>query len=323
MKAIVITEPGTPNVLRLQERETPQPREGEVLIRVRAAGVNLPDVAQRKGYYPAPPGVPADIPGLELAGTIEVCGQDVKRWKKGDAVCALISGGGYAEYAVAAEGCCLPIPKGLDFTEAGILPETVFTVWHNVFQRGNLKKGEHFLVHGGSGGIGTTAIQLARAMGARVFATAGSAEKCTACRQLGADRCINYRQEDFEAELKEEGVDVILDMIGGDYVAKGLRLLQADGRMVFINAMKGGVVLLNVLEMMQKRITLTGSTLRNRDVAFKSALAAEVEKWVWPLIENGNFKPVLFKSYPWEEAAEAHRLMESSGHIGKIVLIVP
>ncbi len=323
MEAVVITQPGEPDVLQLQQRPTPQPGAGEVLIGVKAAGVNRPDVAQRKGHYPPPAGASPDIPGLEVAGIIEACGQGVSRWKRGDSVCALVSGGGYAQYALAAEGCCLPLPDTLDFVQASSLPETVFTVWHNVFQRGGLKKGEHFLVHGGSSGIGTTAIQLARAIGARVFATAGSEEKCAACRDLGADRCINYREHDFEAALKGEGIDVILDMVGGDYVAKGLRLLNTDGRMVFINAMKSGEALVNVLDIMRKRLTLTGSTLRNRDVAFKSALAGEVEKWVWPIIHQGGFRPVVYKTFPLEEAAEAHRLMESSRHIGKIVLVAP
>lgn len=322
MKAVVITQPGAPDVLQLQERPTPQPQAGEVLIKVRAAGINRPDVAQRKGHYPPPPGAPQDIPGLEVAGVVEECGPQVSRWKKGDAVCALISGGGYAEFALAPEGCCLPVPEGRSFAEAASLPETVFTVWHNVIQRGGLKQGERFLVHGGSSGIGITAIQLAKAVGATVYATAGSAGKCRACADLGAERCINYRQEDFEAVLKGEGVDVILDMVGGDYVAKGLRLLNVDGRMVFINAMKGGEAQVNVLDIMRKRLTVTGSTLRNRAVTFKSALAAEVEKNVWPLIQKRQFKPVIYKTFPLGQAAEAHRLMESSEHIGKIVLVV-
>lgn len=322
MKAVVITQPGAPDVLQLQERPTPQPQAGEVLIKVRAAGINRPDVAQRKGHYPPPPGAPQDIPGLEVAGVVEECGPQVSRWKKGDAVCALISGGGYAEFALAPEGCCLPVPEGRSFAEAASLPETVFTVWHNVIQRGGLKQGERFLVHGGSSGIGITAIQLAKAVGATVYATAGSAGKCRACADLGAERCINYRQEDFEAVLKGEGVDVILDMVGGDYVAKGLRLLNVDGRMVFINAMKGGEAQVNVLDIMRKRLTVTGSTLRNREVTFKSALAAEVEKNVWPLIQKRQFKPVIYKTFPLGQAAEAHRLMESSEHIGKIVLVV-
>lgn len=309
---MVITQPGGPEVLQVEERPAPQPQEGEVLIRVRAAGVNRPDVVQRKGAYPA----------LEVAGIVEACGPGLSRWKEGDAVCALLSGGGYAEYAVAPQGCCLPLPEGWDFAQSASLPETVFTVWHNVFQRGQLKKGEHFLVHGGSSGIGTTAIQLARAFGAVVFATAGTEEKCRACIDLGADKCVHYRQEDFEIVLQSEGVDVILDMVGGDYVAKGLRLLREEGRMVFINAMQGSMAQVNVLEIMRKRLTLTGSTLRSRDVAFKSRLAAEVETKVWPIIQKGQFKPVIYQTFPLAEAAQAHGLMETSQHIGKIVLLV-
>jgi putative PIG3 family NAD(P)H quinone oxidoreductase len=256
-----------------------------------------------------------------VAGIIEQCGPQVNRWKKGDEVCALLSGGGYAEYALAYEGTCLPVPGGWNFVQASSLPETVFTVWHNVFQRGRLKRGEHFLVHGGSSGIGITAIQLAKILGAKVFATAGSEEKCNACLQLGADRCINYNKEDFEEALGTVGVDVILDMVGGDYVSKGIRLLHMEGRMVFINAMRGGDVQLNVLNIMRKRLTLTGSTLRNREVSFKAQLAAEVEKQVWPLLEKGQFKPVIYKTFPLQNAAEAHRLMETSEHIGKIVLV--
>lgn len=322
MKAVVISRPGGPEILALQDRPAPQPKGGEVLIRVKAAGVNRPDVAQRKGHYPAPAGAPPDIPGLEVAGIVEGCGPEVTRWKAGDVVCALISGGGYAGYAVAPEGSCLPLPGGWSFAQAASMPETVFTVWHNVFQRGRLKKGEHFLVHGGSSGIGTTAIQLARAFGAKVFATAGTAEKCAACSDLGADRCINYRQEDFETVLKAEGVDVILDMVGGDYTAKGLRLLNVEGRMVFINAMKGATAEVNIVDIMRKRLTITGSTLRNRDTAFKSALAREVEQQVWPLLAKGQFRPVIYKTFALAEAADAHRLMESSEHIGKIVLLV-
>lgn len=321
MKAIVITEAGEPNVLKVQERSIPTPGNGEVLIKVKAAGVNRPDVAQRKGQYPPPPGASQDIPGLEVAGVVEACGAGPSRWKKGDAVCALIGGGGYADYTLAAEGTCLPLPAGFSFAEASSLPETVFTVWHNVFERGELKKGESFLVHGGSSGIGTTAIQLAKAFGATVFATAGSDAKCGACLALGADRCINYKEADFEDVLKKEGVDVILDMVGGDYIEKGLRLLKMEGRMVFINAMRGGLSQINALDIMRKRLTLTGSTLRNREVEFKSRLAKEVEKHVWPVIEKGQFKPVIYKTFRLDQAADAHRLMESSEHIGKIVLV--
>ena len=321
LKAVVITQPGAPDVLQLQERPTPQPQSDEVLIRVMAAGVNRPDVAQRKGHYPAPAGAPQDIPGLEVAGIIEQCGSKVTRWKKGDEVCALLNGGGYAEYALAPEGTCISLPRGWNFAQASSLPETVFTVWHNVFERGQLKREEHFLIHGGSSGIGITAIQLAKAWGAKVFATAGSEEKCQACLSLGADKCINYKKDDFEEVLQPLGVDVILDMVGGDYVAKDIRLLKVEGRVVFINAMQGGNTQLNVLDIMRKRLTLTGSTLRNREVNFKTRLAFEVQKHVWPLLEKGQFTPVIYKTFPLQEAAEAHRLMESSEHIGKIVLL--
>jgi NADPH2:quinone reductase len=321
VKALIITQPGAPDVLRVQQRPVPQPKSDEVLIKVMAAGVNRPDIAQRKGSYPPPAWAPQDIPGLEVAGIVEQRGSQVERWNKGDEVCALIGGGGYAEYTVAHEGTCLPIPGGWSFIEASSLPETVFTVWHNVFQRGQLKRNEHFLVHGGSSGIGITAIQLAKAFGAKVFATAGSEEKCKACIALGADACVNYKTEDFEQTLKSEGVDVILDMIGGDYVSKGLRLLNEEGRMVFINAMKEESIQLNVLDVMRRRLTITGSTLRNRDVKFKNEVAAEVEKNVWPLLEKGQFKPVIYKTFKLEKAAEAHRLMESSEHIGKIILV--
>lgn len=321
MKAIIITNPGEPGVLQAAERPVPVPLENEVLISIKAAGINRPDIAQRQGRYPAPEGAPADIPGLEVSGIIEECGKDVTRWKIGDAVCALLSGGGYAEFATVPAGQCLAMPKGFSFIEAASLPETVFTVWHNVFQRGALKPGENFLVHGGSSGIGVTAIQLATALGATVFATAGSEEKVKACEDLGADKCVNYKVDDFEKILEPEGMDVILDMIGGDYVPKNIRLLRPDGRMVFINAMKGAEMNLSIRDIMKKRLTISGSTLRNRDTAFKSALATEIETMVWPLIEQGKFKPVIYKTFPLYEAAKAHELMESSSHIGKIVLV--
>jgi NADPH:quinone reductase len=322
MKAIVITRPGGPEVMQLQERPVPEPGEGEVLIRVKAAGINRPDIFQRQGNYPPPPWASPDIPGLEVAGIIEKCGAGISRWKPGDSVCALLSGGGYAEYVAVPGGQCLPVRQAWSFAEAASLPETVFTVWHNVFQRGKLQKGERFLVHGGSGGIGITAIQLAKAFGARVFTTAGSEEKCAACLAAGADRAINYKQEDFEAVLQEEGVDVILDMIGGEYIPKNIRLLRPDGRMVFINSSKGSKGEFDAHILMVKRLTITGSTLRARDTAFKSGLAAEVESNVWPLLEQGDFKPVIYKEFPLEAAVQAHELMESSDHIGKIVLVV-
>lgn len=322
MKAIIITEHGPPGVLQIQERPVPVPGNNEVLIRVKAAGVNRPDIMQRKGAYPAPAGAPADIPGLEVAGIIEECGTGVSHWKRGDNVCALLAGGGYAEFVTVEEGQCLPVPRGLSFEEAASLPETVFTVWHNVFQRGLLKAGEHFLVHGGSSGIGITAIQLAKHMGAVVFTTAGSQDKCSACLSLGADRCINYKEEDFELALVNDGVDVILDMVGGDYFQKNISLLRSEGRMVFINAMKGNPTELNVMQIMQKRLNITGSTLRPRATTFKTALAKEIEANVWPLIETGKFKPVIYRSFPLQKADKAHELMESSGHIGKLVLII-
>jgi len=320
MKAIVINSPGGPEVLQISERNKPEPAEGEVLIAVRAAGVNRPDVLQRKGLYAAPAGVPHDIPGLEVAGIIESCGSETGRWKKGDAVFALLGGGGYAEYVLSDSRHCLPVPEGWSFEEACSLPETVFTVWHNVFERGRLQPGETFLVHGGSSGIGVTAIQLAAAIGARVFATAGSAEKCDACEKLGAEKCINYKEEDFEEILKDIGADVILDMVGGDYAPKNTRLLKEDGRLVYINSMKGNKAEYEVMELMRKRLTITGSTLRSRDAQFKAMLAASVEKYVMPLIANGKFRPVIYKVFDFTQAAEAHALMESSEHTGKIVL---
>ncbi|RYE28052.1 MAG: NAD(P)H-quinone oxidoreductase [Sphingobacteriaceae bacterium] len=320
MKAIIITEPGEPEVLKIQEREIPQPKANEVLIKVKAAGINRPDVFQRKGNYPPPADAPQDVPGLEVAGIIAALGSNVTQWEVGSQVCALLGGGGYAEYAVADARHCLPVPAGWTFTEAASLPETVFTVWHNVFMRGGLKAGEIFLVHGGSSGIGITAIQLAKAFGATVYTTAGSDNKCKTCQNLGAKRSINYKKEDFELVLKDIGVDVILDMIGGDYIPKNLRILKPDGRLVYINAMKGGKAEVDVTDLMKKRLTLTGSTLRNRDADFKAQLTVEIKENIWPIIEAGKFKPVIFKTFKPEDAAAAHRLMESSEHIGKIIL---
>ena len=322
MNAIVIKLPGGPEVLQPHTRPTPQPAAHEVLIRVRAAGVNRPDVLMRQGKYAGTGDVAGLVPGLEIAGTVEQCGADVTRWYPGDAVCALLPEGGYAEFAVADARHCLPVPAGLSLIEAAALPETVFTVWHNVFQRGNLQPGETLLVHGGSSGIGTTAIQLARALGSRVATTAGDETKCAACRGLGADWAINYKTEDFEQVLNAEGVDVILDMIGGEYIAKNLRLLNDDGRLIFVNAMQGGQGDFNALEVMRRRLTISGSTLRPRSADFKAALAAEVERHVWPLIATGKFRPVIYQTFPLAEAAAAHKLMESSAHIGKIVLEV-
>jgi NADPH2:quinone reductase len=321
MKAIVIVKPGGPESLELRERPIPEVGPTEVLIHIKAAAVNRPDIAQRKGHYPPPPGAPQDIPGLDVAGIVEDCGPAVRRWKPGDSVCALLSGGGYAEYAAVDEGQCLPIPKGWDIESASSLPETVFTVWQSVFQRGHLTAGEHFLVHGGSGGIGITAIQLAKAFGARVFATAGSAGKCDACLSLGASICVNYREEDFEEILRSEGVDLVLDMIGGEYFSKNTSLLRDEGRLVLINATKGNNPALDIRALMQKRLVITGSMLRNRSVAFKTALAREVEDKVWPILEKGLFKPVIYKKFPLMDASGAHALMERGEHIGKIILV--
>ena len=331
MKAVVIKEHGGPDVLAVEQRPIPVLKADEVLVKVYAAGVNRPDVFQRKGNYPPPPGAPTDIPGLEIAGVIEKCGSAVSSWKEGDAVCALLAGGGYAEYAVVNARHCLPVPKGFNFVEAASLPETIFTVWHNVFQKGKLVQGENFLVHGGSSGIGITAIQLAKAFGARVFTTAGSDEKCNACLSLGADLCVNYKAEDFEEMLKKQGADVILDMVGGDYIPKNIRLMKIDGRLVFINTMKGSKVKqvdgqpaddVDFGLIMKNRLTITGSTLRNRDVEFKAALTKEILENVWPVIESRSFKPVIFKEFSLQYASKAHELMETSDHIGKIILTV-
>ncbi|MCF2490201.1 NAD(P)H-quinone oxidoreductase [Dyadobacter sp. CY347] len=324
MKAIIISQPGGPEVLRMEERPTPQPADNQVLIKVYAAGINRPDVFQRKGNYPPPAWAPQDIPGLEVAGIIEQVGHQVTNWKKGDAVCALLAGGGYAQYAIAQAGHCLPVPNGFDFVQAASLPETVFTVWHNAFQRGKLIEGENFLVHGGTSGIGITAIQLAKAFGAKVFTTAGSDEKCNACLGLGADIGINYKTEDFEENLKSEGVDAILDMVGGDYIPKNIRLLREDGRLVFINTMKGSKLEGTEVDfglIMKKRLTITGSTLRNRSDEFKTELANEILDNVWPVINSGKFKTVIAAQFPMNEASQAHALMETSDHIGKIILV--
>jgi len=320
MRVVVIPKPGGPDVLQLTEREIAAPAPSEVLIRVKAAGVNRADLAQRAGRYPAPPGAAADIPGLEVAGLVAAVGSQVRRWKLGDAVCALLAGGGYADHVLIEEEHCLPVPSGWTFSQAAALPEAIFTVWHNVFERGKLRAGDRFLVHGGSSGIGLAAIQLASLFGSRVFATAGNTDKCRACETAGAERCINYRTADFELELREEGIDLILDMVGGSYVAKNLRLLRPDGRLVFINAMDGPKAEFNAMDIMARRLTITGSTLRSRDKSFKTALAREVEMHVWPLLTAGKFQPNVFKTFPLEQAAEAHRLMESRQHIGKLVL---
>ncbi len=322
MTAIAITTPGGPEVLRPVTLPIPVPKPGEILVRVKAAGVNRPDVLQRQGGYPPPPGAP-ETPGLEIAGEVVGLGDGVKRYEAGDRVCALVPGGGYAEYAVVHEDNALPVPPGLSFTEAAAIPETFFTVWTNVFERGRLKEGETLLVHGGSSGIGTTAIMLGKAFGAVVVVTAGSQEKCRSCLDLGADLAINYRDEDFVAVLAEKGIrpDVILDMVGGDYVAKNLKAVAMHGRIVMIAFQKGSRVDVDWMPIMLKRLTFTGSTLRARSVAEKAEIARALERKVWPLFGAEMLKPIIFRTFPLTEAAAAHRLMESSEHIGKIVLV--
>lgn len=324
MRAIEIKTPGGPEQLQLAERPTPEPKAHEVLVAVAAAGVNRPDVVQRQGQYAPPPGA-SDIPGLEIAGTVVAVGQEVTAWKIGDKVCALVPGGGYAEYAVADTGSCLPLPGDFSFVEAAAMPETFFTVWHNVFQRGGLKAGETLLIHGGSSGIGTTAIQIAKALGSIVIVTAGSPEKCEACRKLGADLAIDYRGEDFAEVIRAsafKGADVILDMVGGDYFGRNLKCLKPDGRIVMIAFLKGAKAEIDLASLMMKRLTVTGSTLRPRDTAFKAALAREVHERIWPLLANRRIVPPIHATFPLDEAASAHVLMESSVHIGKIVLKV-
>ena len=325
MKAVEISTPGAPEVLKIAERPVPAPKAHEILIKVSAAGVNRPDVMQRQGKYPVPPDA-SDLPGLEVAGEVVAKGDSVRMWKLGDKVCALVHGGGYAEYCVAPEVQALPVPKGLSMMEAASLPETFFTVWGNVYDRGRLAPGESLLVQGGTSGIGVTAIQMAKATGNRVFATAGSDEKCAACVRLGAEKAINYRAQDFAEEIKAatggKGVNVILDMVGGDYVPRELRILADEGRLVFIAFLRGHKTELDINELMRRRLTVTGSTLRPRSVEFKGYLARNLRDKIWPLIESGRIKPQVFKTFPLEQAAEAHRLMESSQHIGKIVLTV-
>ncbi|MBN9435251.1 MAG: NAD(P)H-quinone oxidoreductase [Bosea sp.] len=325
MTAVAIREPGGPEVLTAVERPVPRPRPGEVLIRVAAAGVNRPDVFQRRGGYPPPAGA-SDLPGLEIAGTIAALGAGVGGHAIGDPVTALVSGGGYAGFAVAPAGSALPVPAGLSMVEAAALPETVFTVWHNVFERGRLEAGETLLVHGGSSGIGTTAIQLGVARGARVLATAGSPAKCAACIRLGAGRAIDYRREDFVSATLEatdgKGADVILDMVGGDYVPRNIAAAAVDGRIVQIAFLGGSRVDADFQRLMVKRLTWTGSTLRARPDEFKARLAAEVRRHVWPLVESGEMRPVIDRTFPLAAAAEAHRRMESSENVGKIVLTI-
>ena len=323
MRVVQIEKPGGPEVLRPAERPRPQPKAHEILVKVAAAGVNRPDVLQRMGLYAVPPDA-SDLPGLEIAGEVAACGAAVTRWKAGDKVCALTHGGGYAEYCVAPEVQALPVPQGLSLAEAASLPETFFTVWSNVYDRGRLAPGETLLVQGGTSGIGVTAIQMAAAMGNRVFATAGTDKKCAACVKLGAQVAFNYKTQDFAAGVKAatggKGVDVILDMAAGDFVPKELKALADDGRLVFIAFLRGVKTELDVNEVMRRRLTITGSTLRPRPVEFKGAIAASLRSRIWPLIDAGKIKPVIYKTFPLEQAAEAHRLMESSAHIGKIVL---
>lgn len=325
MIAIEISEPGGPEVLRAVEVPVPAPEPDEVLIEVAAAGVNRPDVVQRQGAYPAPKGA-SPLPGLEIAGTVVRVGDKVADLSIGDRVCALVTGGGYAAYCTAPAPQCLPVPAGMSMDEAAAIPETFFTVWSNVFDRAGLRAGETVLIHGGTSGIGTTAIQLCRAFGARVFTTAGSEEKCAACTTLGAERAINYRTEDFGPVIKEltggRGVDVVLDMVGGDYIARDIDIMATEGRHVSIAFLSGSKVTVNLMKVMLKRLTLTGSTLRARPVADKAAIAASLRTRVWPLLESGAIRPVIHSRFPLAEAAAAHALMDSSAHIGKIVLIV-
>jgi putative PIG3 family NAD(P)H quinone oxidoreductase len=324
--AIEIARPGGPEVLTSVERPDPVPGQGEVLIRVEAAGVNRPDVLQRRGGYPPPAGA-SDIPGLEVAGTIEACGPGVTDWRVGDRVCALVAGGGYATLCVAPAPQCLPIPRSLDFLSAAAIPETFFTVWTNVFDRGRLRAGESALFHGGSSGIGTTAIQLAVARGARVYVTAGSDDKCRACEALGAERAINYKTFDFVAAIADltqgRGVDVILDIIGGSYVPRNIAALATDGRLVQIGLQGGdSAATIDLWPVMRRRLTITGSTLRPRSVEEKGHIAAALRREVWPLLERGSVKPIIYRTYPLADASAAHALMESGEHIGKIVLDV-
>ncbi|MBN9077247.1 MAG: NAD(P)H-quinone oxidoreductase [Rhizobiales bacterium 65-79] len=325
MTAIAITTPGGPLVLKPERRDVPEPAPGQILIKVRAAGVNRPDVLQRKGAYPPPPGA-SDLPGLEVSGEVAALGVGAERWRIGDSVVALTPGGGYAEYVAVHGSNALPLPAGFTFTEAAALPETFFTVWHNVFERGGLKAGDRFLVHGGSSGIGTTAIQLAKAFGTYVMTTAGSQDKCEACLRLGADRAINYREEDFVAAVKEatggEGVDVILDMVGGDYIGRNYEAAAVEGRIVQIAFLNGPKATADFSKLMVKRLVHTGSTLRARTVEFKGEVAAALEQKVWPLLASRQVAPVMDMIFPLKEAWRAHERMEEGKHIGKIVLDV-
>ena len=323
MTVIEISQPGGPEALRPARRALPEPGLGEVLIRVEAAGVNRPDAMQRRGGYPPPPGA-SDLPGLEVAGRVAACGPGATRYREGDAVTALTSGGGYAEFCVAPEGQTLPIPAGLSPIEAAGLPETCFTVWTNVFERARLKGGERLLVHGGTSGIGTTAIQLGRAFGARVFATAGSAEKCAACVRLGAEHAINYRTESFEEAVLAltggDGVDVILDMVGGSYIARNFKALRAEGRLACIAVQESPKAEINLLPVLLKRLTLVGSTLRPQSTEAKARIAAALEREVWPLVAARRVRPVIDSTFALGDAAQAHARLESNQHVGKIIL---
>ena len=325
MRVVEATEPGPPENLLVGERAVPVPAAAEVLVKVTAAGVNRADVMQRYGKYPPPPGA-SDVLGLEVSGTVVALGEAVTEWNLGDRVCGLVTGGGYAEYCVVPAPLCLPLPSKVDLTDGAALAEACLTVWTNVFERGRLGEGDAFLVHGGSSGIGTTAIQLARLSGARVFATAGSVAKCQACEKLGAERAINYRDEDFTEVVRTatdgHGVDVILDMVGGAYLQRNLDALATDGRLVLIGLMSGATSEVNLATLMSRRLTLTGSSLRARSVEQKGAVVDAVRERVWPWVEDGQFTPVIHSRFPLDQAAEAHRLMESSGHIGKILLTI-
>ncbi|XDA97130.1 NAD(P)H-quinone oxidoreductase [Sulfitobacter sp. LCG007] len=322
MRAIEITAPGGPDVLRLAERPVPVPGHGQVVIRVAYAGVNRPDALQRAGLY-APPPTASDLPGLEASGTVAAVGEGISGLAEGDEVCALLPGGGYAEYAATQASHCLPVPRGLGLKQAACLPETFFTVWSNVFTRGGLKGGERFLVHGGSSGIGTTAIQLAHVFGARVFATAGTDEKCAACLELGAQEAINYREDDFVEVMRAHGgADLILDMVGGDYIGRNLKALADDGRLVQIAFLQGPKAEVNFVQLMTRRLTMTGSTLRPQSDLAKARIAQDLREAVWPLIEAGRVAPVMDEEFALEDAAKAHARMEASTHVGKIVLRV-
>lgn len=326
MNYIHITSAGGPEVLALQQTGIPEPGPDQVLIKVAAAGLNRMDILQRRGLYPPPPGA-SEIPGVEVAGTVVAVGTGCPDLNTGDRVCALLTGGGYAEYTLADASACLPIPAGLDEIQAAILPEALFTVWSNVFDMARLQAGETFLVHGGSSGIGTAAIQLAHAMGARVFATAGSEDKCEYCRKLGAELAINYHQQDFVAACKsatgDAGIDVILDMVGGEYLRRNIKIAANEARIVMIAAIGGNRAELDILPLMQKRVVLTGSTLRSRESGFKAEIADKLHRIVWPLLEQGAVRPVIYRTFPLAEAASAHALMETNQHCGKIVLVMP